>query len=340
MVVVNDFGSINIDRDLIVASVGGTMSLSNGCVCCTMSGTMQQMLLGIGARPDPPEHVLIEASGVSDPAAIARDVDLPGFRLDAVVAVVDAETIEARLVHPYLGRTIRTQVAAADVVVVNKIDLVDEGRETSIRAALHGIAPTAAVVTTSEGRVSPAVLLGVHSEAPPSADSHDHESPHADHISWSWELDQPLDRTQIETWVASLADDIVRVKRLADLPAHAVVPPAGRAGALLYGGAGDNRLYGGTDNDVLVAGPGRDLLAGGAGDDRYILLAGMGTATVNELPLTGDDFGGAGGPPVDADGQPGRDVVELPAAVRLAGPGAARRPRQCAAVTLPKRRSM
>lgn len=216
LVVVNDFGSIDIDRDLIVASEGGTMSLSNGCVCCTMSGTMQQMLLGIGARPDPPEHVLIEASGVSDPTAIARDVDLPGFRLDAVVTVVDAETIGARLTHPYLGRTIRTQVGAADVVVVNKTDLVEAQQRADIRAALLAVAPDAAVVETSEGRVAPAVLLGLHSGAPRALGTNEHSAPHAalhaDHNTWSWEFDRPLDRTRIEQWVASLADDIVRVK--------------------------------------------------------------------------------------------------------------------------------
>lgn len=236
MVLVNDFGSINIDRDLIVSSDGGTLSLGNGCVCCTLSGTLQQMLLGIGARPNPPELLIIEASGVSDPTAIARDVALPGFRLDAVVVVVDAETIESRSEHPYLGRTIRAQLQAADVVVLNKLDLVDSTREAAVRARLGALAPESAVVGASEGRVAPALLLGVHGGDPqrqngddrvhgPGCD-HSHDEPHADHATWSWELQAPLSRNQVEQWVASLPDDIVRAKgtlALTDDPDHRTV---------------------------------------------------------------------------------------------------------------------
>ena len=81
LVLVNDFGSINIDQDLIVSNDGSTIALSDGCVCCTMAGTLQQTMLGIGARPHPPEHVDIEASGVSDPETIAHDVAIPGGTL-------------------------------------------------------------------------------------------------------------------------------------------------------------------------------------------------------------------------------------------------------------------
>jgi G3E family GTPase len=236
MVLVNDFGSINIDRDLIVSSDGGTLSLGNGCVCCTLSGTLQQMLLGIGANPNPPDLLVIEASGVSDPTAIARDVSLPGFRLDAVVVVVDAETIESRIEHPYLGRTIRSQLQAADVVVLNKLDLVDSSREAAVRSRLGTLAPESVVVGASEGRVAPALLLGAHGGGlqhtndaahvhGPGCD-HSPDEPHADHTTWSWVLDSPLTRSQVEQWVASFSDDIVRAKgtlALVDEPHHCTV---------------------------------------------------------------------------------------------------------------------
>lgn len=110
-------------------------------------------------------------------------------------------------------------------------------------------------------------------------------------------------------------DDIVRVVVAANLPAHAVVPPSGRAGALLHGGAGDDQLQGGPDNDVLVAGAGTDLLAGGAGDDRYLLIAGTGVATVNELAAEGIGYGNPADLARTLAGASSRDVVELPAGV-------------------------
>jgi Ca2+-binding RTX toxin-like protein len=113
-------------------------------------------------------------------------------------------------------------------------------------------------------------------------------------------------------------DDIVRVVVATDLPAHAVVPPTGRAGALLYGGAGDDQLQGGPDNDVLVAGAGTDLLAGGAGDDRYLLIAGAGVATVNELAAEGIGYGNPADLARTLAGGSSRDVVELPAGVSRA----------------------
>ena len=114
---------------------------------------------------------------------------------------------------------------------------------------------------------------------------------------------------------AGEGNDIVRVLALDDLPAHAVVPPAGRAGAFLYGGAGDDLLQGGPDNDVLVAGAGTDLLAGGKGDDRYLLIAGAGTATVNELASEGMGYGNPADLRLELAGSVSRDVVELPVGV-------------------------
>lgn len=112
-------------------------------------------------------------------------------------------------------------------------------------------------------------------------------------------------------------NDVVRVRSLSEMPAHAVVPSGGRPGALLYGGAGDDTLLGGGDNDVLVAGAGVDLLRGDAGNDRYLIIPGAGTATVDELMPNAPVSGLVDVAAVLA-GSPSRDVVELPAGVRLA----------------------
>ena len=229
LVLVNDFGSINIDQDLIVSNDGSTIALSNGCVCCTMAGTLQQTMLGIGARPHPPEHVVIEASGVSDPETIAHDVAIPGFRLDAVVVVADAETIRERAAHPYLGRTVRTQLQAADVLVLNKTDLIANEHALAVREWLHDLAPRALVVDAVEGQVAPTVLIGAQVDTHDGSarqQTHDHDHDHADHHSWAWTIDAPLRRPDVERWVANLSNDIVRVKgvlALSDDPACATV---------------------------------------------------------------------------------------------------------------------
>lgn len=113
-------------------------------------------------------------------------------------------------------------------------------------------------------------------------------------------------------------DDVIRVLSLDDLPVHAVVPSTGRAGAFLYGGSGDDQLYGGRDNDVLAAGAGHDLLAGGEGDDRYLLFAGAGTATVNELSPSAIGIVNPGDLAFVLAGSASHDVVELPAGVGYA----------------------
>lgn len=117
---------------------------------------------------------------------------------------------------------------------------------------------------------------------------------------------------------AGAGDDRVRVEG-GELPAHAVLPASGRPGAILYGGAGDDRLFGGADNDVLLASSGADLLAGGGGNDRYILLAGSGLATISELEGLHTHLGRVAGSASDyLPAQGGFDTVELPAGVAAA----------------------
>jgi Ni2+-binding GTPase involved in maturation of urease and hydrogenase len=233
LVLVNDFGSINIDQDLIVSTDGSTIALSNGCVCCTMAGTLQQTMLGIGARPYPPDHVVIEASGVSDPETLAHDVALPGFRLDAVVVVADAETIRDRAAHPYLGRTVSTQLRAADILVLNKTDLVDNEHTHALHEWLHHVAPQALVIDAVDGQVSPTLLIGLpHDAHDANVRHHSHEHRHTDdhqhahHHTWAWTIEAPLHRHDVERWVANLDSDIVRAKgvlALHDEPSRATV---------------------------------------------------------------------------------------------------------------------
>jgi G3E family GTPase len=165
-VLVNDFGSINIDSQLVVGVAEDAVSLTNGCICCTIRDDLLTTALGIVQQPDPPERLVIEASGISDPWAVAETFLLPDIRshtrLDTIIAVVDAEQVYQEFtLQPAYSALIVNQVAVADIVILNKIDLVD----ASTRVALHGwvrrIVPNARILEAVHAEVPLELLLGV-----------------------------------------------------------------------------------------------------------------------------------------------------------------------------------
>lgn len=123
---VNDFGAINIDAQFVVGVEGETVNLSNGCICCTIRGDLLKEALKLLRREDPPEYIIIETSGVSDPIAVANTFLVPEIkplvRLDSILVVVDADNI-LTLDEENFGLAL-DQIAAADIVVLNKVDLV------------------------------------------------------------------------------------------------------------------------------------------------------------------------------------------------------------------------
>lgn len=161
-VLVNDFGAVPIDRDLIVAASGDAVELSGGCVCCSYGSDLVETLAALPARMPWVEHVLLEASGVALPGQVASSVALlPFLRVDGVVVLVDAETVRARADDTYVGDTIRRQVAAADLVIVNRCDLV--GRDVHERTVqwLATAAPAARVVSACRAAVASELVLGL-----------------------------------------------------------------------------------------------------------------------------------------------------------------------------------
>jgi len=124
-VLVNDFGALNIDADLIVAQGGQAVRLENGCICCTIGDSLTTSLLTVLRAEPRPERVLVEASGVADPSRVADFARLsPSLRLDRVIVLVDMEQIRERCADPHVGDMALKQLAGADVLVLNKMDLV------------------------------------------------------------------------------------------------------------------------------------------------------------------------------------------------------------------------
>jgi G3E family GTPase len=226
-VLVNDFGAINIDAELVAAHDGAMVRLENGCICCSVGGDFIGALALLRDGDDPPEHVVVEASGVADPGAIAVLGDMPGYRRDAAVVVADAETVRARAEHEATRHQILGQLRAADLLVLNKTDLVEPAALQDTRAWLREIAgPSTAIVETAFGELGADVVLGAKPTATHSTGDHhhdhehDHEHEHHHHPefeSWSWSGPQPISGTGLVEAIKALPDGIVRAKGLLHL---------------------------------------------------------------------------------------------------------------------------
>lgn len=160
-IMVNEFGALPIDEDLIEAQSDDLISIAGGCVCCSYGNDMTLALMEL-ARMDPaPDHVVLEASGVAIPGAIAGAISLlDGYRCDGIVVLGDAETLRSNAADRYMGDTITRQLSDADLVVLNKCDLVEEKQVNATRAWVELQSPEARIVSSQQAQVAPAVILG------------------------------------------------------------------------------------------------------------------------------------------------------------------------------------
>ena len=157
-VLVNDFGALPIDADLIEAQEGSTISISGGCVCCSFGSDLVAALRGIVALDPPPGHLLIEASGVALPAAISATASLVrGLANEGIVVLADAETVRERAGDRYLGDTIERQLRDAGLILLSKPDLANADALAATRAWLEQFAP---VIDSPRGQVPLEVALG------------------------------------------------------------------------------------------------------------------------------------------------------------------------------------
>ena len=229
-VLVNDFGSINIDADLVVDVESDVISLANGCVCCSIRDDLSEAVIQVMERPERPEYILLEASGVAEPTGIALTfADDPSLldrvRLDSIICVVDADQVFAA---PEQMELKIWQVATADMVVLNKTDLVGREQIDRIRSWLDDRLHRYRLLEASRCDVPFEVLLGVGRFHPgqlePDRAAHspgctDPGCDHAEHTvhdrrfeSWSYETDRPLALDALRKTAAKLPAGIYRAK--------------------------------------------------------------------------------------------------------------------------------
>jgi G3E family GTPase len=191
-VIVNEFGEIGIDNDLIIGADEEVFEMNNGCVCCTVRGDLVRILEGLMKRKGKFDAIIVETTGLADPAPVAQtffvDEDVQAHaRLDAVVTVADAKWLSDRLKD---APEAKNQIAFADVIVLNKIDLVTKPELAEVEARIRAINPYATLHKTERAQVKLSDvlergafdldrILEIEPEFLEAGDDHDHH--HHDH---------------------------------------------------------------------------------------------------------------------------------------------------------------
>jgi len=218
--VVNDFGAINIDAELIAGASDGVVSLPNGCICCSLEGDLLRTLAAILRRTPRPDAILIETSGVADPADIVRNLMDPVIwreaPLETVLCVVDATGADA-----LDDALLQSQVRVADLIALSKLDLTNAAERDRIRAALSGINPRSVVVEAAHGQVPIELLFPAVPESPPAARDPGRPHPKSDRFeTMTWTSDRPISLARLQAAIERLAPKIVRAKGFFETVEH------------------------------------------------------------------------------------------------------------------------
>ena len=161
-VLVNEFGEIGIDNDLVVTTGEDMVELSNGCICCSINGELMEAVERVIERPEPLDYIVVETTGLADPLPVAmtflgselRDQT----RLDSIITLIDAENFDDVVLDTEVGRA---QVIYGDILLLNKCDLVSEERLESVEQQLRAVKNDARILRSVKGEVPLALLLSV-----------------------------------------------------------------------------------------------------------------------------------------------------------------------------------
>jgi G3E family GTPase len=213
--VVNDFGAINIDAELITGASDGVVSLANGCICCTLEGDLLRTIANLLRRDPRPEFIVIETSGIADPADIVRNLMDPVIwqeaPLETVLCVVDATTRAEKLDDALL----RSQLRAADIVAFSKVDLADGVDRVQLRDVVKALRPAAVMVDAPHGEIPAALLFPADPDRVAAPRVPGPRRPAVDRFeTLSWTSDQPLSLPRLQQAIGRLAPKLARAKGL------------------------------------------------------------------------------------------------------------------------------
>jgi len=229
-VIVNEFGEEGIDNDLVVNADEEVFEMNNGCICCTVRGDLIRILGGLMKRADRLDAIIVETTGLADPAPVAQtffvDQDVAArTQLDAIVTVADAVHLDAQLGEHHEAEE---QIAFADVVLLNKTDLVEADGLERVEVRIRKINPYAKIIRTAHCAAALDEIVGLNAfsldrvlEVEPDFLTSDHDHDHDDEVtSVSFVSDAPLDLDRFQDWFGQLlqrrGQDILRSKGILD----------------------------------------------------------------------------------------------------------------------------
>ena len=230
-VIVNEFGEIGIDNDLIVDADEEVFEMNNGCICCTVRGDLIRILSNLMKRKGKFDAILVETTGLADPSPVAQtffvDEDVRAkTKLDAIVTVVDARHIEQTLAE---AKEAREQIAFADVILLNKTDLADAEALKRVEAVIRRINPLAVIHHTQNSNVALDEILDrgafdlerILKIEPHFLDGHHHHDHNDDIQSFSFETTKPMNGEALTHWLQmtlqTKGQDILRSKGIFDI---------------------------------------------------------------------------------------------------------------------------
>lgn len=212
--VVNDFGAINIDAELIAGASDGVVSLANGCICCSLEGDLLRTISTLLRRDPKPDYIVIETSGIADPADIVRNlmdpVILREAPLETVLCVLDAATPAAALDDALM----RSQLRVADIVALSKLDLAGDGAADRMRQAIRALRVPAVVIEARHGEIPSALLFPASDRAPPPREPGPKRPAEERFETLSWTSERPLSLPRLQQAIGRLAPKLARAKGL------------------------------------------------------------------------------------------------------------------------------
>lgn len=215
-VMVNDVGTVNIDSRLIERRAADTLDLTGGCVCCSLKNGFLEAFDRLRERDTPPELVIVELSGLADPAPAAGLAATAGFAVDGIVVLVDLDQfLSLESGETAVADSVRAQIAAADVVLLTKRDLVGPEAESAVRARLAELEPDLPI-RTADSIDSAAGLVGLATRRRP-----DEPEPRPSLFD-QFQVDRVpvrpgIDRAELDLIVGGLPDDVLRAKGIVRL---------------------------------------------------------------------------------------------------------------------------
>ncbi len=215
-VVINEFGELGVDNDLVVDADEEVFEMNNGCICCTVRGDLIRIVGALMKRSKTFDGIIVETTGLANPAPVAQTFFVDEgvkakTRLDAIVTVVDAKNLPARLAD---SEEAAAQIAFADVVVLNKLDLVDTAEVEAVEARIRAINPMVRIIRSTRSDVPVTEILDQHAFAldrilafdPGFLEQEEHS--HTEGVnSMSFEVKRPIDMQKFQQWMGTLLQE-------------------------------------------------------------------------------------------------------------------------------------